>query len=99
MTPTVAPLILVTTAGKIGAEASRLLAQRGTSVRVLVRNPEKVSALAQIGVEVCKGDLEDPATLDKATQGVTGVVLVSPACRGRSWASSTGRFARVSSTL
>src|SRR5262249_19152243 len=60
-------------------EASRLLAQRGTSVRVLVRNPEKVSALAQIGVEVCKGDLEDPATVDKAMQGVTSVVLVSPA--------------------
>ena len=39
-------MILVTTAGKIGAEASRLLAQRGAPVRVLVRNPEKVTGLA-----------------------------------------------------
>ena len=79
MTPHVAPLILVTTAGKVGAEASRLLAQRGAPVRVLVRNPEKMSALAQAGVDVCKGDLEDPATIDTAMRGVTSVVLVSPA--------------------
>ena len=51
-------MILITTAGKIGAEASRLLAQRGAPVRVLVRNPEKVATLAEAGVEVCRGDLE-----------------------------------------
>ncbi len=55
-------MILVTTVGKIGAEASRLLAQRGAPVPVLVRNPEKVTALAQAGVDVCRGDLEVPAT-------------------------------------
>jgi len=33
MTPNATPLILVTTAGKIGAEASRLLAQRGAAPR------------------------------------------------------------------
>jgi uncharacterized protein YbjT (DUF2867 family) len=72
-------MILVTTAGKIGAEASRLLAHRGVPVRVLVRHPEKVSALAQAGVDVCRGDLEVPATIDAAMRGVTSVVLVSPA--------------------
>ena len=72
-------MILVTTAGKIGAEASRLLAQRGAPVRVLVRNPEKVTALAQAGVDVCRGDLEVPATIDAAMRGVTSVVLVSSA--------------------
>ena len=72
-------MILITTAGKIGAEASRLLAQRGAPVRVIVRNPEKVSALAQAGVNVCRGDLEVPATIDAAMQDVTSVVLVSPA--------------------
>src|ERR1700730_7124318 len=72
-------MILVTTAGKIGAEASRLLAQRGAPVRVLVRNPENVTGLPQAGVEVCKGDLAVPATIDAAMQGVTSVVLVSPA--------------------
>jgi NAD(P)-dependent dehydrogenase (short-subunit alcohol dehydrogenase family) len=38
-------MILITTAGKIGAEASRVLAQRGASIRVLVRHPERVTAL------------------------------------------------------
>ena len=71
-------MILVTTAGKVGAEASRLLAQRGAPVRVLVRNPEKVTALEQAGVDVCRGDLEVPATIDAAMRGVTSVLLVSP---------------------
>jgi len=79
MPPQTAPLILVTTAGKIGAEASRLLAERGAPARVLVRNPEKVSVLAQAGVDVRKGDLEVPATIDAAMQGVTSVILVSSA--------------------
>src|SRR5467141_2580333 len=72
-------MILVTTAGKIGAEASRLLAQRGAPVRVFVRNPEKVTCLARAGVDVCSGDLEVPAMIDAAMRGVTSVVLVSPA--------------------
>ena len=72
-------MILVTTAGKIGAEASRLPAQRGVPVRVLVRNPDKVSALAQADVDVRRGDLDLPATIDAAMRGVTSVVLVSPA--------------------
>jgi len=70
-------MILVTTAGKVGTEASRLLAQRGVSVRVLVRNPEKVTALSQAGVDVCHGDLEVPATVDASMRGVTALVLVS----------------------
>lgn len=72
-------MILITTAGKVGAEAARLLADRGEPVRVLVRDPVKVTALARSGVEVVAGDLEDPVTLDVAMRGVSSVVLVSPA--------------------
>jgi uncharacterized protein YbjT (DUF2867 family) len=72
-------MILVTTAGKVGAEAARLLAARGEPVRVLVRHPEKATALAEAGAEVAQGDLEVPATIDAAMQGVSAVVLVSPA--------------------
>jgi hypothetical protein len=71
-------MILITTAGKVGVEAARLLAQRDQSVRALVRNPEKATALRQLGVEVAEGDLEDSASIDAAMQGVTSVVLVSP---------------------
>ncbi len=72
-------MILITTAGKVGSEAARLLGQRGVPVRVLVRNPEKAAALAQTGVEVVAGDLAVPATIDAAMHGVSSVVLVSPA--------------------
>ncbi len=41
-------MILITTAGKVGAEAARLLASREEPVRVLVRAPAKATALAQI---------------------------------------------------
>jgi uncharacterized protein YbjT (DUF2867 family) len=72
-------MILITTAGKVGSEAARLLAQRGEPVRVLVRHSAKAAALAQAGAEVAEGDLEVPATIDAAMKGVSTVVLVSPA--------------------
>jgi uncharacterized protein YbjT (DUF2867 family) len=72
-------MILVTTAGKVGAETTRLLARQGELVRVLVRDPDKATALVQAGAEVTQGDLEVPATIDAAMQGVSTVVLVSPA--------------------
>ncbi len=72
-------MILITTAGKVGSEAARLLARQGEPVRVLVRDPNKVTALTQAGVEVVAGDLEVPATIDAAMRGVSAVVLVSPA--------------------
>jgi uncharacterized protein YbjT (DUF2867 family) len=72
-------MILVTTAGKVGAEAARLLAQQEAPVRILVRNPEKATALTRAGVEVVKGDLQVQATIDAAMHGVSAVVLVSPA--------------------
>jgi len=72
-------MILVTTAGKVGSEAARLLAQREAPVRVLVRDPDKAKALADAGAEIAVGDLAVPASIDEAMAGVTSVVLVSPA--------------------
>ena len=72
-------MILITTAGKVGSAAARSLAERGDQVRVLVRDPAKVTALAQAGVDVAVGDLTDSKTIDAALEGVSAVVLVSPA--------------------
>jgi uncharacterized protein YbjT (DUF2867 family) len=72
-------MILVTTAGKVGSEAVRLLRQREVPVRVVVRNPEKAKTLADTGAEIAVGDLGVPASVDEAMAGVTSVVLVSPA--------------------
>lgn len=70
-------MIFVTTAGKVGSAAARLIAQRDVPVRVLVRHPEKAVALAQAGVEVLAGDLDSPESIDKAIQDVTRVILVT----------------------
>lgn len=70
-------MILITTAGKVGAQAARVLAAQGEPVRVIARNPEKVAALSQAGVEVVEGDLEVPASIDAALQDVSSVILVS----------------------
>jgi uncharacterized protein YbjT (DUF2867 family) len=72
-------MILITTPGKVGSEAARLLVERGAPVRMLTRDPAKASALRQVGVDVAEGDLDAPATIDAAMRDVTGVVLVSPA--------------------
>jgi uncharacterized protein YbjT (DUF2867 family) len=72
-------LILVTTAGKVGAETVRLLRLRDLPVRVVVRDPAKAAALASAGAEIAQGDLDVPATIDDAMTGVSAVVLVSPA--------------------
>jgi uncharacterized protein YbjT (DUF2867 family) len=72
-------VILVTTAGKVGSETVRLLRERDVPVRVLVREPAKVTALAGAGAEVAEGDLDVPASIDDAMAGVSAVVLVSPA--------------------
>ena len=74
-------MILVTTAGKVGAGAARLLREQDVPVRVLVRNPDKATAkaLAAAGAEIAAGNLDVPASIDAAMAGVSTVVLVSPA--------------------
>ncbi len=74
-------MILVTTAGKVGAEAARLLSEQDVPVRVLVRDPGKATAkaLAAAGAEIAAGDLDVPASIDAAMTGASAVVLVSPA--------------------
>ena len=70
-------MILVTTAGKVGSVAGRLIVQRDVPVRVLVRHPERVAPLAQAGVEIFPGDLDSPESIDEAMRGVSRVVLVT----------------------
>jgi uncharacterized protein YbjT (DUF2867 family) len=57
-----------------GAVVARLL-EKGWKVRALTRKPEShaAQALAKKGVEIAKGDLEDPASLDAAVKGAYGV--------------------------
>jgi uncharacterized protein YbjT (DUF2867 family) len=68
------PLILVTGAtGYIGGRLVPRLLAAGHRVRCLSRNPERLADRPWSGVEVVKGDVSDPASLETALQGVTQV--------------------------
>ena len=64
--------------GVQGGAMVRQALKGGYGVRALVRDPEKSEGLWDIGARLCAGDLEDPASLDKAHQGIDTVVLQMP---------------------
>ncbi len=63
--------------GFIGSHVTRQLLERGESVRLLVRSPERLADVGiqegSPGLEVLSGDLLDPATIQPALQGVSRV--------------------------
>ena len=76
--------VLVTGAGGfLGGHLVDLLVERGDRVRVLARPGEDVVRLDEAGVEVCRGDLRDRASLDAAVAGVDSVL--NCAARTGSW--------------
>jgi uncharacterized protein YbjT (DUF2867 family) len=71
--------VLVTGAtGRQGGAVLRHLRGKGWKLRALTRNPKSAAAqeLAKSGVELVQGDLEDPASLERAARGVYGVFSV-----------------------
>ena len=60
---------------KIGSALLEALAERGESVRALVRRSESTASLPQ-GVEPAIGDLGDPKSLDEAMAGIQKVFLL-----------------------
>ncbi len=72
-------MILVTGAtGKVASEAVRVLRQQEVPVRALVRDRLKAQALAKAGAELAVGDFDKPASLEKAMDSVSTVLLISP---------------------
>lgn len=72
-------LVLVSGAtGRQGGAVIRHLLGRGWKLRALSRNPgaDAAQALTRLGVELVQGDLEDPASLERAARGVYGVFSV-----------------------
>jgi uncharacterized protein YbjT (DUF2867 family) len=71
--------VLVTGAtGRQGGAVVRHLLAKGWRLRALTRDPSSPPAqsLSSRGVELAHGDLEDPASLEKAARGVYGVYSV-----------------------
>jgi uncharacterized protein YbjT (DUF2867 family) len=68
-------MILVTGAtGNVGSEIVRALQDAGESIRALIRSPD--SAMPS-GVQTVLGDLNEPASLEGALRGVSGLFLLS----------------------
>lgn len=71
--------ILVTGAtGKQGGAVARELLAKGYRVRAMTRKPdaENARALAKLGAEIVRGDLDDAASLTQAVKGVWGAFSV-----------------------
>ena len=69
-------VILVTGAtGQQGGATARELLAAGHKVRAMTRNTNSgaAKALASLGAEIVQGDLNDPASVDRALAGVWGV--------------------------
>ena len=72
--------ILVTGAtGNIAGGVIPGLIQGGASVRAYVRDLEKASGLAEMGVELAQGDFSNQEALNTAAQGVDTVLAITPA--------------------
>lgn len=73
-------MILVTgAAGKTGLALLGELSRRGRSTRAFVRRGSQIASALQAGAaQACAGDLLDPAALEQAFQGVSGVYHIPP---------------------
>jgi uncharacterized protein YbjT (DUF2867 family) len=73
-------MILVSgAAGKTGRAVIRALAARGAAVRAMVRRPEQVASVRELGAEdALAGDMRDPATWTAALAGMDAVYHICP---------------------
>jgi NAD(P)-dependent dehydrogenase (short-subunit alcohol dehydrogenase family) len=64
-------------AGLVGSAVVKELGKRGADVRVFARNKSAVMDADKDAVEVAEGDLLDPATVEKALDGVDKLYLLN----------------------
>lgn len=71
-------ILLTGVTGKVGRLLAGLLAKEDIPVRVLLRRREQAAEFKSLGFEVCIGDLNRPASLPAAVDGVESLYLVYP---------------------
>jgi len=68
-------------AGFIGRAVVRQLRERGDDVTAVVRDPERATALMELGVRLVAGDLSSPASTREAMAGCDGAVHLAGSYR------------------
>jgi len=78
MNPTDKTILITGATGRQGGAVIRHLLPKGWKLRALTRNPANVAAqeLTRQGIEVIQGDLEKPASLERAVRGAYGIYSV-----------------------
>jgi nucleoside-diphosphate-sugar epimerase len=71
--------------GLLGSHIAEQLVERGERIRALVRPTSDSSFLEELGVELCRGDLNDPSALRRAFDGVR--VVYHAAAKVGDWGS------------
>jgi uncharacterized protein YbjT (DUF2867 family) len=72
-----APVLVVGSTGYLGARVVRALRARGKSVRALVRDGTDPGFLGDTGVEIVRGNMLDPPSLDRALKGAAALVTTA----------------------
>jgi uncharacterized protein YbjT (DUF2867 family) len=68
-------ILVIGASGFVGGYLARALLGEGFAVRCLARRPESIAALAGAGCEAVAGDVSDPASLERALEGVAAVYV------------------------
>lgn len=71
-------ILLTGITGNNGGATANALLEKGEKFRALVRDPAKAADWAARGVEIVQGDLNDPASVEAALEGIDRAVLVMP---------------------
>jgi len=71
------PVVVVGGTGMLGGQVVAALLSRGKRVRVLVRPQSDATGLARTGAEIVRGDMMDPASLQRAMDGADSVITTA----------------------
>jgi nucleoside-diphosphate-sugar epimerase len=78
-----AKVLITGASGFIGGHLAETLAERGDSVRCLVRHKSATSSLEQLGAEIVRGELNDASVVHNALEGISTVYHVAGAVAER----------------